>query len=141
MLRRLIASKYRKFNVYKDARCIIAIHNLSHQGVEPAYTFDNLGVPGDWYGALEWIFPTWARRHALDKGEAVNILKGAIVTSDRVVTVSPVRASRGNCERALTIALAVAIAATATATALDIQSCAPGSFVRAMRSGEPRLDA
>ena len=47
-------------------------------------------MPGDWYGALEWVFPTWARAHALDKGEAVNILKGAIVTSDRVVTVSPV---------------------------------------------------
>ena len=60
------------------------------QGVEPGYTFSSLGVPGDWYGALEWVFPTWARAHALDKGEAVNILKGAIVTSDRVVTVSPV---------------------------------------------------
>ena len=62
----------------------------SSQGVEPGYTFSGLGVPGDWYGALEWVFPTWARAHALDKGEAVNILKGAIVTADRVVTVSPV---------------------------------------------------
>ncbi|KAF3337421.1 starch synthase I [Carex littledalei] len=58
------------------------------QGVEPATTYENLGLPPDWYGALEWVFPHWARKHALDKGEAVNILKGAIVTADRIITVS-----------------------------------------------------
>ncbi|CAI7900549.1 unnamed protein product, partial [Closterium sp. NIES-53] len=84
----LVAAKYRRYGVYKDARTIIAIHNLAHQGVEAAYTFGSLGVPGEWYGALEWVFPEWARKHALDKGEAVNILKGAIVTADRVLTVS-----------------------------------------------------
>ncbi|MCO5602621.1 hypothetical protein L7F22_056755 [Adiantum nelumboides] len=84
----LLAAKYRRFGVYKDARCILAIHNLAHQGVEPATTYSKLGLPGDWYGALEWVFPTWARKHALDKGEAVNHLKGAIVTADRIVTVS-----------------------------------------------------
>eukprot|EP00898_Chlorokybus_atmophyticus_P005620 jgi/Chlat1/6059/Chrsp4S06337 len=57
-------------------------------GVEAAVTFKNLGLPGEWYGALEWVFPEWARAHALDKGEAVNFLKGAIVTADRIVTVS-----------------------------------------------------
>ncbi|KAG5050352.1 hypothetical protein JHK85_011455 [Glycine max] len=40
----------------------------------------------EWYGALEWVFPTWARTHALDTGEAVNFLKGAVVTADRIVT-------------------------------------------------------
>lgn len=58
--------------------------------MEPAVTFKNLGIPLEWYGALEWVFPTWARTHALDTGEAVNILKGAIVTSDRILTVSEV---------------------------------------------------
>lgn len=84
----LLASKYRSVGVYKDARCVLAIHNLAHQGVEPATTYSKLGLPRDWYGALEWVFPTWARKHALDKGEAVNHLKGAIVTADRIVTVS-----------------------------------------------------
>ena len=37
-----------------------------------------------------WVFPTWARTHALDTGEAVNVLKGAIVTADRILTVSQV---------------------------------------------------
>ncbi|KAI3853179.1 hypothetical protein MKX03_008269 [Papaver bracteatum] len=84
----LLGAKYRSHGVYKDARSIIIIHNLAHQGVEPAITFKNLGLPADWYGALEWVFPTWARTHALDTGEAVNILKGAIVTADRIMTVS-----------------------------------------------------
>ncbi|CAI9092572.1 OLC1v1027856C1 [Oldenlandia corymbosa var. corymbosa] len=84
----LLAAKYRPHGVYKDARSIVVIHNLAHQGVEPAATYDNLGLPPDWYGAVGWIFPTWARTHALDTGEAVNVLKGAIVTADRILTVS-----------------------------------------------------
>ncbi|KAG4130976.1 hypothetical protein ERO13_D09G179600v2 [Gossypium hirsutum] len=84
----LLASKYRPFGIYKYARSILVIHNLAHQGVEPAASFKNLGLPWEWYGALEWVFPTWARTHALDTGEAVNILKGAIVTADRILTVS-----------------------------------------------------
>ncbi len=59
--------------------------------MEPAGTYPDLGLPPEWYGALEWVFPEWARRHALDKGEAVNFLKGAVVTADRIVTVSQVR--------------------------------------------------
>ncbi|XP_008783179.2 soluble starch synthase 1, chloroplastic/amyloplastic isoform X2 [Phoenix dactylifera] len=84
----LLGAKYRPYGVYKDARSILVIHNLAHQGVEAATTYQNLGLPSEWYGALEWVFPPWARTHALDKGEAVNILKGAIVTADRIVTVS-----------------------------------------------------
>ncbi|GAV66188.1 Glycos_transf_1 domain-containing protein/Glyco_transf_5 domain-containing protein [Cephalotus follicularis] len=84
----LLAAKYRPYGVYKDARSILVIHNLAHQGVEPAATYSSLGLPPQWYGALEWVFPTWARTHALDTGEAVNVLKGAIVTADRILTVS-----------------------------------------------------
>ncbi|KAG8381133.1 hypothetical protein BUALT_Bualt06G0090700 [Buddleja alternifolia] len=84
----LLAAKYRPYGVYKDARSIVVIHNLAHQGVESAVTYKNFGLPDGWYKALEWVFPTWARTHALDPGEAVNVLKAAIVTSDRIVTVS-----------------------------------------------------
>ncbi|CAA7402504.1 unnamed protein product [Spirodela intermedia] len=84
----LLSAKYRPYGVYKDARSILAIHNLAHQGVEPDTTFPNLGLPSEWYGALEWVYPTWSRAHALDPGKAVNILKAAIVTADRIVTVS-----------------------------------------------------
>ncbi|KAL0400590.1 UNVERIFIED_CONTAM: Soluble starch synthase 1, chloroplastic/amyloplastic [Sesamum latifolium] len=54
----LLAAKYRPCGVYKDARSIIVIHNIAHQGVEPAATYRNFGVPGGWYKALEWVFPT-----------------------------------------------------------------------------------
>ncbi|XP_043692858.1 soluble starch synthase 1, chloroplastic/amyloplastic-like [Telopea speciosissima] len=84
----LLAAKYRPHGVYKDARSVLVIHNLAHQGVEPAATYKNLELTPEWYGALEWVFPTWARTHALDTGEAVNVLKGAIVTADRILTVS-----------------------------------------------------
>ncbi|XP_024969992.1 soluble starch synthase 1, chloroplastic/amyloplastic-like isoform X1 [Cynara cardunculus var. scolymus] len=84
----LLAAKYHPYGVYKDARSIAVIHNLAHQGVEPASTYSNFGLPPEWYGALGWVFPTWARTHALDTGEAVNILKGALVTADRILTVS-----------------------------------------------------
>ncbi|GAB2221894.1 hypothetical protein Drorol1_Dr00013088 [Drosera rotundifolia] len=84
----LLAAKYRPYGVYRDARSILVIHNISHQGVEPAVTYDNLGLPPEWYRALEWVFPEWARCHELDLGEAVNVLKGAIVTADRILTVS-----------------------------------------------------
>lgn len=60
------------------------------KGVEAAATYEFLGLPPEWYKALEWVFPTWARTHALDTGEAVNVLKGAIVTADRILTVSQV---------------------------------------------------
>ncbi|CAI5959060.1 unnamed protein product [Closterium sp. NIES-65] len=115
----LVASNYRPHGVYKDARTILAIHNLSHQGVEPGYTFGSLGVPGDWYGALEWVFPEWARKHELDKGEAVNILKGAIVTADRIVTVSPV------CKHELDKGEAVNILKGAIVTADRIVTVSP----------------
>ncbi|XP_024177377.1 soluble starch synthase 1, chloroplastic/amyloplastic isoform X2 [Rosa chinensis] len=84
----LLAAKYRPHGVYTDARSVLIIHNLAHQGVESAVTYKNLGLPAEWYGALEWVFPEWARAHALDRGEAVNILKGAVVTTDRILTVS-----------------------------------------------------
>lgn len=98
----LLASKYRPYGIYKDARSILVIHNLAHQGVEPAATYENLGLPPNWYGAVEWVFPTWARTHALDKGETVNIMKGAIVTVDRILTVSQgyaweITTSEGGC--------------------------------------------
>ena len=43
-----VAGKYRRNGVYRDARCVVAIHNLSHQGVDPAATFGYLGLPEDW---------------------------------------------------------------------------------------------
>ena len=43
-----LAAKYRRNGVYTDARSIVAIHNMSHQGVEPSSFFGRLGLPSDW---------------------------------------------------------------------------------------------
>lgn len=79
-----LASRYRRHGVYTNARTIFAIHNLSHQGVEPSTIYGQLGLPEDFYDPVSWRFPDWARI----TGPAVNLLKGGIVTSDRIVTVS-----------------------------------------------------
>ncbi len=44
-----LAGKYRRHGVFRDSRCILAIHNMAHQGVEPAHDFSSLGLPEDWY--------------------------------------------------------------------------------------------
>ena len=45
-----LGAKYRRNGVYQEARSVFAIHNLSHQGVERAENYGNLGLPGDWCG-------------------------------------------------------------------------------------------
>jgi len=83
-----VSSKYRPNKVYKEARTILAIHNMAHHGTEEATVFPGLGLPDEWYGAVEWVFPEHMRQHELDQGLAINPLKGALVTCDRILTVS-----------------------------------------------------
>ena len=42
-----------------------------------------------YYDKYFWVYPECDRAHALDKGEAIKMLKGGIEMSDRVLTVSP----------------------------------------------------
>lgn len=86
-----LAAKYRKNGVYKDARCVLAIHNLRHQGVFPPSSFNALGLPGDWYKALEWQYPPHQRQGAYEEeGRAVNTLKVASSYLSRVFFPSAV---------------------------------------------------
>lgn len=63
---------------------------IDEKGVEAGTTYENLGLPLEWFGAMEWMYPTWVRKHPFDTGATVNLLKGAIVTADRILTVSKV---------------------------------------------------
>jgi hypothetical protein len=56
-----LAGKFRPGGVYGDARCVLAIHNLRHQGVFAPGTFGSLHLPGPWYGALEFQYPPHQR--------------------------------------------------------------------------------
>jgi glycogen synthase len=85
-----LAARYRPGGIYLGARCIMLVHNLCHQGVYPPGTFELLGLPGDWYQSLEWQYPPEQRQGAYEEeGRAINTLKGAITTADRIVAVSP----------------------------------------------------
>ncbi|KAG2439232.1 hypothetical protein HXX76_004594 [Chlamydomonas incerta] len=99
-----VAAKYRRHGVYREARCVLALHNLAHQGAHPPRTFNSLGLPGEWYGALEWVdtgdngpggggsatgSQDGGARHHLQRVSTINIMKAAMVTCDKLVTVSP----------------------------------------------------
>ncbi|KAI8464053.1 MAG: hypothetical protein J3K34DRAFT_441759 [Monoraphidium minutum] len=85
-----LAAKYRPHGVYEHARSILAIHNLRHQGVYPPHTFKELGLPSNWYGAVEFQYPPHQRQGSYaEEGRSVNHLKAGITTADRLLTVSP----------------------------------------------------
>eukprot|EP00210_Caulerpa_lentillifera_P003426 g3269.t1 len=75
-----LTAKYRPHGVFESASCILAIHNLAHQGIESPAMFHNLGIPESHYGIMEWV--------ANDGFISMNILKGGLVTADRIITVS-----------------------------------------------------
>jgi glycogen synthase len=71
-----LAAKYRSHGVYTNARSIMAIHNLRHQGVYPPGTFQSLGLPDWWYGSVEYQYPPHLRQGAYEEeGRSVNHLK------------------------------------------------------------------
>jgi starch synthase len=57
---------------------VFSIHNISYQGLFPAYTIDQLGLP-----------PAAFTPDVLEHWGDLSLLKGAIATSDWLVTVSP----------------------------------------------------
>lgn len=94
----ILSSHYRRYQVYSKARCIFDIHNLGYQGPfpnppfseAPPFSFCDFGLRDNaYYDKYFWVYPEEDRAHALDKGEAVKLLKGGIEMSDRVVTVAP----------------------------------------------------
>ena len=63
-------------HAFPNTRCMYTIHNIEYQGWAGANFFDDcLSLP-------------WVYRPVLDMGGSVNVMKGAIETSDLVTTVS-----------------------------------------------------
>lgn len=53
------------------------------QGVFAPGTFPELGLPGEWYGALEFQYPPHLRQGAYEEeGRCINTLKVCKLTSD-----------------------------------------------------------
>ncbi|WP_340003476.1 glycogen synthase GlgA [Paenibacillus sp. FSL K6-0276] len=73
----LLQGHYRHNPFYSEMRSVFTIHNLLYQGVFPYEVLEELlGLDSSYFGGVEYY-------------GNVNFLKGGIVYSDRVTTVSP----------------------------------------------------
>eukprot|EP00929_Paragymnodinium_shiwhaense_P034200 TRINITY_DN18641_c0_g1_i1.p1 TRINITY_DN18641_c0_g1~~TRINITY_DN18641_c0_g1_i1.p1 ORF type:complete len:611 (-),score=149.70 TRINITY_DN18641_c0_g1_i1:218-2050(-) len=101
-----LTHKYRPEGRYKDSRCIFVVHNFGYQGIYPL----NKLVPssegpipiivknvhiGDLdldhtcaYEHLIYQYPDHERNYDGDDGNVWNLTKGAVLTCDRLLTVS-----------------------------------------------------
>jgi starch synthase len=108
LLPMILASHYRRWRVFENARCLFTIHNMGYPGnfpnpqmynydledprETPKWTFCDLGLADNlYYDLYKYIFPVELRgdQGVVDDGECARLLKGAIHMADRVVTVSP----------------------------------------------------
>jgi len=85
-----LSHKFRRHGTYVSARCIFVVHNMGYQGVYPwdRDHLGDLGLPEACRNDLFFVYPEHMRTHGLDKGECINLTKAAVITSDRVLTVS-----------------------------------------------------
>mmetsp|Transcript_67852 Transcript_67852/g.145246 ORF Transcript_67852/g.145246 Transcript_67852/m.145246 type:complete len:582 (-) Transcript_67852:82-1827(-) len=85
-----LAHKFRRHGTYMGARSIFVVHNMGYQGAYPWEDshLGNLGLPEEARNDLFFVYPEHMRAWELDKGECVNLTKGALITCDRVLTVS-----------------------------------------------------
>jgi glycogen synthase len=48
--------KYKPHGVFEEAKALVAIHNLAHQGTALAHEFPLFNLPQSAYNELEWIY-------------------------------------------------------------------------------------
>ncbi|KAL7221883.1 hypothetical protein ACSBR1_023763 [Camellia fascicularis] len=80
-----LKTKYKPMGIYKNARVVFCIHNIAYQGRFAFADFSLLDLPEQFKGSFDFI-------DGYDKpakGRKINWMKGGILESDRVVTVSP----------------------------------------------------
>ncbi len=74
----LLRSVFKNDSFYRETRSAQTVHNLAYQGVFPKSQFSSLGLAKNVYSI-----------YGLEYFEQINLLKGGIIYSDRVTTVSP----------------------------------------------------
>jgi len=81
--------KFRRYGTYRAGRCIFVVHNMGYQGAYPwtDQLLEQLGIPSA-HDDLFFVFPEHMRTWEYDRGEVINLTKGGLITSDRVLTVS-----------------------------------------------------
>src|SRR4051812_2997600 len=83
-----LKTEFAAHSYYEGIRAVLSVHNAGYQGHFPESTMADIGLPFSLYNhrQLEW----WGR---------VNLLKGGLVFSDLVVTVSPTHAHELRTEK------------------------------------------
>ena len=74
----LLKTKYKEDAFFSRTKSVLTIHNLAYQGVFPKDQYNKLGVDGHLFHTQGFEF--------YDK---INILKGGIIFTDAITTVSP----------------------------------------------------
>jgi len=85
-----LVHKFRRHGTYLASRCCFVVHNMGYQGAYPwqGDFLHNLGLPDEAHNDMFFVYPEHMRAWELDKGECINLTKGALITCDRVLTVS-----------------------------------------------------
>ncbi len=79
MIPALLEMQYNNLEYYKGVKTVYTIHNLKYQGIFPwGWTADMLGISDKYFSA-----------QYLEYFGCLNFMKGGLVFSDRVTTVSP----------------------------------------------------
>ena len=73
-----LKSRFKDEPFWKNAKTVFTIHNLGYQGIFPKQSFPKTG--------LDWSL---FQMEALEFYDQVNLLKGGLVFSDKLTTVSP----------------------------------------------------
>jgi len=86
----MLTHKFRKHGTYQHARSIFVVHNMGYQGAYPwtGSELENLTLPDTAHDNLFFTYPEHMRVSMEDKGHCINLTKGALITCDRVLTVS-----------------------------------------------------
>jgi starch synthase len=74
---------YNNDEFFKRTKCVITIHNLAYQGLFEKEKYPSLGISWDYFNM-----------HCLEFYGKINLLKGGIVFSDMINTVSPTYAKQ-----------------------------------------------
>jgi starch synthase len=83
-----LKTEFQGLEYYEFMRAVMSVHNAGYQGHFPEETMEDIGLPPTLYNSrqLEWY-------------DRVNLLKGGLVFSDLVITVSPTHAHELRTEK------------------------------------------